>query len=104
MRKIAYFLAFNVIVGLIGFVSLAFMYSIGSKLVLEPGEDFVEPLAAMAGIFFFAITANVVLLAGSVHASADEFRTRFRRVLLWFSLFATTPVWIASMAYLLDRI
>ena len=102
MRKLSYWALFNVIVATIGVTSILVMELIGERVV-RPGEDFVEPIAMLAGILFFGLLSNVALVAGTVRLNDDEFRGRFWRVLKWCSGLATAPVWLGVLSFVLNR-
>ncbi len=78
------------------------MEAIGEHLV-QSGEDFVEPLAILAGVLFFGLASNVALVAGVAQLDNQQFEQRFWRVLKWCSGLATAPIWLAVMAVVLRR-
>jgi hypothetical protein len=60
-RRIRY----NLLVGIVGFVTWWLVMIAGSAAV-KPGVDFEEPIAMIMGPFFYAIAANVCYTLGSL--------------------------------------
>ncbi len=88
---------YNLAVLSAGVVSGLTIVLIGSRLV-QPGEDVIEPLAAIFGVAAYAIAANVLYCLGWITellwSGGDTTRTaqrrgRVLRVGIWFSVALT---------------
>ena len=103
-RRVTY----NLIVGIVGIVSTVIMELFGSTFI-GPGEDFVEPLGLILGALLFGLAANAGYTLGWIielripdkNTDAHRgFRARnFKKVLFWFSILATLPVWLSVVAW-----
>lgn len=100
-------LPYNVAVGITGLLSLVLMELIGSSII-QPGEDYVEPLAVIFGILLFGTLANVgytlgwiverKIIRGSIEKHRAFRKTYFRRGILLSCALATLPIWEALLA------
>jgi hypothetical protein len=113
IRRIPY----NVAVGLTGLFSTIVFFYAGSVFVqpmLEPGEDFAEPLGVLAGILLFGIGANVCytfswILESRLGEITVEARRNFREKnfklgLLFSMLLACAPLGIAFLYWLASKV
>ena len=106
LRRVAY----NIIVGIVGIVSIIIMELFGSTFI-GPGEDFVEPLGLILGVLLFGLAANAGYTLGWIIElripdnntdARREFRTRnFKKVLLGSCIVATLPVWLSLVAWVI---
>ena len=71
---------FNVVNLLVGISSLALVYGFGGAAV-EPGEDFVEPMAVMFGVPLYLLVLNVCYPIGwETEVLTGQIRTPEARV------------------------
>jgi hypothetical protein len=104
---------FNLLVGLTGVIATGVFLLIG-RTIVQPGEDFEEPLALIGAVLVYGFMANVCYTLGWITelawakdepAKSQDFRVRAFRAGLIFSIALTTaPVWIATFVWLLYKI
>ncbi len=109
LRRILY----NLAVGVVGLTSVAVMETLGGRIV-GPGEDFVEPLALVAGCLIYAVLANFcytlgwavdLLLCKGDPAKGRAFRgLAFRVGMLFACALTSLPIWIVLALWALHRI
>lgn len=103
---------FNLVVGATGIIAAIVFLLIGSTIV-QPGEDFEEPLALIGAVLFYGFMANVCYTLGWITELAwatdnpvkgRDFRLRAFRAGLIFSVALTTlPIWAAAFIWLLYK-
>jgi len=106
-------LVFNLLVGMTGVIATAVFLLIGNAIV-QPGEDFIEPLALIGIVLLYGLMANVCYTLGWITelawakddpAKGHDFRVRAFRAGLIFSIVLTTaPIWIATFVWVLHKI
>ena len=109
LRRIPY----NLIVGAVGIASVVVMELIGGTIV-QPGEDFVEPLGLLLGVVLLGVVANVGYTLGWIlelrmpNGDPEKhraFRIRsFRRGLRWSCALASLPTWLSLFAWLIHKV
>jgi hypothetical protein len=100
---------FNFVVGCVGVAAIVVMELIGSTIV-QPGEDFEEPLALLMGILLFGFAVNASYTFGWILeiriCDGDPNKRRayrlrnFRRWLAWSCAVASLPAWFSVLAWL----
>jgi hypothetical protein len=100
---------FNAVLLAVGALSFAAIEGIGGQLV-QPGEDVVEPLAAIFGGIVFIVGANVCYTLGWITelmwSGGDTSRTEdarpkvYRRGMIFSSLIAVAPGVLVPLIWL----
>jgi hypothetical protein len=100
-------LTYNMWVGVVGVISCLLVLVAGSAAVKE-GEDFVEPLALIAGPVFYGIMANICYTFGWISDLASRrsmpSRDTFRAGLIFSLVLTALPGLWAVVAWLITII
>jgi hypothetical protein len=100
---------YNMVVGLVGFLSVAVLLALGPR-VAHPDEPLFSPFFLFGGILVYGIAANICYTAGWITElairklsaeSTDKFaQNAFKSGLLFSCLLTSLPIWFVLILWL----
>jgi hypothetical protein len=100
---------YNMVVGLVGFLSVAVLLALGPR-VAQPDEPLFSPFFLFGGILVYGVAANTCYTAGWIielairklgAESTDKFaQNAFKSGLLFSCLLTSLPIWFVLILWL----